>query len=306
MVFDETSKVWKDGKFIDWKDATIHLASHVIHYGSSVFEGMRCYRTQSGSAIFRLTDHNRRLFNSAKIYRMTIPYSLEQINDACREILRLNGFEEGYLRPIVYRGYESLGVNPRGCPIEVAILALKLGRYLGAEALEVGIDVKVSSWNRLALNTMPSMSKCGANYANAQLIKMDAVEEGFVEGIALSWNGTLSEGSVENLFLVMKGKLYTPPLSESILPGITRDSVIQIARDMGIEAIEQSLPREMLYIADEVFFTGTAAEITPVRSVDHIPVGQGTQGRLTKEIQDRFFGILSGELEDKHGWLDCL
>jgi len=306
MVFDETSKVWKDGKFIDWKNATIHLASHVVHYGSSVFEGIRCYRTKNGSAIFRLTDHNRRLFDSAKIYRMTIPYSLDQINDACREILRLNGFEEGYLRPIVYRGYGSLGVNPMDCLIEVAILSWQWGRYLGLEALEKGVDVRVSSWNRLALNTMPSMSKCGANYTNAQLIKMDAVEDGFVEGIALSRNGTLSEGSVENLFLVMKGKLYTPPLSESILPGITRDSVMQIARDMGIETIEQSLPREMLYIADEVFFAGTAVEITPVRSVDHISVGQGTRGRLTKEIQDRFFGILLGEMEDKYGWLDYL
>lgn len=306
MVFDETSKVWKDGKFIDWKDATIHLASHVVHYGSCVFEGMRCYKNKNGSAIFRLMDHNRRLFNSAKIYRMTIPYSLEQINDACREILRLNGFEGGYLRPLVYRGYKSLGVNPMGSPIEVAILSWQWGRYLGSEALEKGVDVRVSSWNRLALNTMPSMSKCGANYANAQLIKMDAVEDGFMEGIALSRDGTLTEGSVENLFLVMKGKIYTPPLSESILPGITRDSVIQIARDMDIEVIEQSLPREMLYIADEVFFAGTAVEITPVRSVDHIPVGPGNRGRLTKEIQDKFFGILSGELEDTHGWLDFL
>ena len=306
MAFDETCKIWKNGEFIDWKDATIHLASHVVHYGSSVFEGTRCYKTKKGSAIFRLADHNKRLFNSAKIYRMMIPHTLDELNEACKELLRINGFEEAYLRPVAYRGYHSLGVDPTNCPVEVAILSWKWGTYLGPEALEKGVDVRVSSWNRLALNTMPSMSKCGANYMNSQLIKMEALEDGYVEGIALNWNGSLSEGSGENLFLVLKDTIYTPQLSDSILPGITRDSVIRIARDLGYEVIERALPREMLYIADEVFFTGTAAEISPIRSVDRIPVGEGRRGPITKALQDRFFSILSGEIEDNHGWLDYL
>ena len=306
MAFDVNSKIWMNGEFIDWKDATIHLASHVIHYGSSVFEGMRCYEIKKRSAIFRLTDHNQRLINSAKIYRMPIQYRIEEINEASREILRRNGFKEAYLRPIVYRGYYSLGIDPTNCPVEVAILSWKWGAYLGPEALENGVDVKVSSWNRLALNTMPSMAKSGANYMNSQLIKMEALTDGYIEGIALNYNGTLSEGSGENLFLVMKGRIYTPPLFDSVLPGITRDSVIQIAQDLGYDVVEQSMPREMLTIADEVFFTGTAAEITPIRSVDRIQVGQGSRGPITKEIQDRFFGILSGDLEDTHGWLDYL
>lgn len=306
MTFDETAKIWKNGEFIEWRDATIHLASHVIHYGSSVFEGTRCYKTKKGSAIFRLRDHNRRLFNSAKIYRMSISFSLEEINEACREILRINGFDEAYLRPIVYRGYDSLGVNPLNCPIEVAILSWKWGTYLGPEALEKGVDVRVSSWNRLAPNTLPSLSKCGANYMNSQLIKLEAVADGYVEGIALTERGTLSEGSGENLFIVFGGKIYTPQLSDSILPGITRDSVIRIARDLGYEVMEQTIPREMLYIADEVFFSGTAAEISPIRSVDRISVGEGERGKVTKEIQDKFFGILNGELEDKYDWLDFL
>ena len=306
MAFDDTSKVWKNGKFIAWKDATVHLAAHVVHYGSSVFEGTRCYKTKNGSAIFRLTDHNRRLFNSAKIYRMTIPYSREEIDEACKEILRLNGFDEAYLRPVVYRGYHSLGVDPSKCPVDVAILSWKWGTYLGPEALEMGVDVRVSSWNRLALNTMPSLAKSGANYMNSQLIKLEAVEDGYVEGIALNWTGTLSEGSGENLFLVMNGQIYTAPLADSILPGITRNSIITIARDLGYEVIEASLPREMLYIADEVFFTGTAAEVTPIRSVDRIPVGKGERGPITKELQDQFFGILTGDIKDKYGWLDYI
>jgi len=306
MAFDETSKIWMNGEFINWKDATIHLGSHVIHYGSSVFEGTRCYKTNNGSAIFRLNDHNQRLINSAKIYRMTIPYSLEKINSACRDLLRLNDFEEAYIRPIVYRGYHSLGVDPIKCPVEMAILSWKWGKYLGPEALEKGIDVRVSSWNRLAPNTMPSMSKSGANYMNSQLIKLEAREDGYVEGIALNWNGTLSEGSGENLFVVMQEKIYTPLLSDSILPGITRDSVIRIAIDLGYDVTERSLPRECLYIADEVFFTGTAAEITPIRSVDRIPVDQGKRGPITKKLQDQFFGILSGAVKDKYGWLDYL
>ncbi|MFH1941269.1 MAG: branched-chain amino acid transaminase [bacterium] len=307
MAFDESAKIWKNGRFVDWKDATIHLASHVIHYGSSVFEGTRCYKTKKGeSAIFRLNDHNQRLFNSAKIYRMTIPYRLDEINEACREILRINGFEEAYLRPVVYRGYGSLGVDPSKCPIDVAILAWKWGKYLGPEALEKGVDVRVSSWSRLAPNTMPSLSKCGANYMNSQLIKLEALQDGYVEGIALTENGTLSEGSGENLFVVYRGIIHTPSLASSILPGITRDSVIRIAHDMGFEVEEATIPREMLYIAEEVFFTGTAAEITPIRSVDRIPVGDGSRGPITYAIQERFFGILSGVMEDQYGWLDYL
>jgi branched-chain amino acid aminotransferase len=305
MAFDESAKIWKNGKFIDWKNATIHLASHVIHYGSSVFEGTRCYKTKKGkSAIFRLNDHNQRLFNSAKIYRMTIPYRLDELNEACREILRINSLEEAYLRPVVYRGYGSLGVDPSKCPIDVAILAWKWGKYLGPEALEKGVDVRVSSWSRLAPNTMPSLSKCGANYMNSQLIKLEALQDGYVEGIALTENGTVSEGSGENLFVVYRNVIYTPSLASSILPGITRDSVIRIAHDMGFEVEETTIPREMLYIADEVFFTGTAAEITPIRSVDRIPVGDGNRGPITHAIQERFFGILFGELEDEYGWLD--
>ena len=304
MAFDEKAKVWKNGSFIDWRDATIHLASHVIHYGSSVFEGIRCYKTKKGSAIFRLKDHNRRFFLSAKIYRMPMPYTQDAIDVACREIIRLNGLEEAYIRPIAYRGYAALGIDPSRCPVDVAVLSWKWGTYLGEKALKEGVDVKVSSWNRLAPNTMPALAKSGANYMNSQLIKLDALSDGYSEGIALNERGTLSEGSAENLFLVANGKLLTPGLADSILPGITRDSVIRIARDMGIEVSEQPIPREMLYTADEVFFSGTAVEITPIRSVDKIPVGSGSRGPITEAIQERFFGILSGKAKDKWGWLD--
>jgi branched-chain amino acid aminotransferase len=304
VAFDESVKIWKNGEFINWKDATIHLASHVVHYGSSVFEGTRCYKAKKGSAIFRLADHNQRLIHSAKIYRMEVPFSLEEINTACKEIIRINGFESAYLRPLVYRGYGSLGVDPSKCPIEVVILAWEWGAYLGPEALEKGVDVRVSSWMRLAPNTMPSLSKCGANYMNSQLIKMEARADDYQEGIALNKDGFLSEGSGENLFLVSKGALFTPSLEDSILPGITRDSIMRIAGDMGIEVIERSLPREMLYIADEIFFTGTAAEVTPIRSVDRIPIGSGTRGPVTQAIQKKYFGILAGETVDNYHWMD--
>lgn len=306
MAFDEKSKIWKNGEFINWNDATIHVASHVIHYGSSVFEGARCYKTKKGSAIFRLADHNRRLLNSAKIYRMDIPYSLEEINEACREVVRINGYEEAYLRPVAYRGYGTLGVDPTNCPVDLAILTWKWGTYLGAEALENGVDVKISTWNRFAPNTMPTLAKAGANYMNSQLIKLEAKTDGYSEGIALTDRGTISEGSGENLFVINRGKIITPPAVDAILPGITRDSAVQIAHELGYEVIEQTILREMLYIADEVFFTGTAAEVTPVRSVDRIRVGEGKRGPITEKIQKRFFGILSGELEDKHGWLDYI
>jgi branched-chain amino acid aminotransferase len=306
MAFDEKSKIWKNGKIIDWEEATIHLASHVIHYGSSVFEGVRCYKTRKGSAIFRLNDHTQRLLNSAKIYRMPVRYNRDEINEASKEIIRINGYEEAYLRPIIYRGYHSLGVDPRNCPVDTAILTWKWGAYLGAEALEKGVDVRVSSWKRFAPNTLPALAKAGANYMNSQLIKMEAIEDGYVEGIGLTEQGTISEGSGENLFFVHKNKIYTPSLSCSILPGITRESVIQIAADLGYKVTEQVIPREMLYLADEVFFTGTAAEITPIRSVDHIQVGNGSRGPVTKLIQEKFLNILSGKDDDPYKWLDYI
>lgn len=304
MAFDESAKIWKNGQIIAWKDATIHLASHVIHYGSSVFEGVRCYQTPKGSAIFRLKDHTERLFNSAKIYRMEIPYTQDQINAACKEILRINRYPEAYLRPIAYRGYGTLGVDPTHCPVDAAILTWKWGAYLGKEALEKGVDVRVSSWQRSAPNTFPTLAKAGANYMNSQLIKMEAILDGYAEGIALTDSGTVSEGSGENIFLIRKGAVFTPPLSSAVLPGITRDSVIQITRDLGFEVVEQVIPREMLYISDEVFFTGTAAEITPIRSIDKIQVGTGSRGPVTRAIQERFFAILSCKAEDSRGWLD--
>ncbi len=306
MAFDESAKIWKNGRFISWKDATIHLASHVIHYGSSVFEGIRCYKTPKGSAIFRLKEHTERLFNSAKIYRMDIPFNQEQINQASKEILRINRYDEAYIRPIIYRGYGTLGVDPTNCPVDAAILTWKWGAYLGKEAIEKGVDVRISSWHRFAPNTMPSLAKAGANYMNSQLIKLEAIIDGYSEGIALTHSGTVSEGSGENLFIVLKGQIYTPPLSSAILPGITRDSVVQLIQDLGFKLIEQVIPREMLYIADEVFFTGTAAEITPIRSIDKIQVGKGNRGPITKTIQDRFFGILSTQVEDNRGWMDFI
>lgn len=304
MAFDESVKIWKNGQIIAWKDATIHLASHVIHYGSSVFEGIRCYQTPKGSAIFRLKDHTERLFNSAKIYRMEIPYTQDQMNAACKDVLRVNRYLEAYLRPIVYRGYGTLGVDPTHCPVDAAVLTWKWGAYLGKEALEKGVDVRVSSWNRSAPNTFPTLAKAGANYMNSQLIKMEAILDGYAEGIALTDSGTVSEGSGENIFVILKGRIFTPPLSSAVLPGITRDSVIQISRDLGFELVEQVIPREMLYIADEVFFTGTAAEISPIRSIDKIQVGTGSRGPITQAVQERFFAILSCKAEDSRGWLD--
>ncbi len=301
--FLENGKLWFSGKMVNWQDAKVHVMSHVLHYGSSVFEGFRCYKTVNGPAIFRLHDHIRRLFDSAKIYRMRIPFSPETIEQACIDVVKENGLEEAYLRPIVFRGYGSLGVDPKDTPVEVAVAALAWGKYLGDEAINVGVDVCVSSWNRMRPNTLPAMAKCGANYMNSQLINLEAKADGYVEGIALDAQGHVSEGSGENLFLIRDGQIYTPPLAASILHGITRDSVIQIAADLGYKVQETMIPREMLYIADEVFFTGSAAEVSPIKSIDRIPVGQGRRGPITEKIQKRFFGILSGEIEDKHGWL---
>lgn len=296
--------IWFNGELVPWDKATIHVLSHVVHYGSSVFEGIRCYETPDGPAIFRLKEHTRRLFNSAKIYRMEIPYSEEQINAACRAVVTANNLRSAYLRPVAFRGYGTLGVDPRGCPVDVAVAALNWGKYLGDEALEQGVDVGVSSWTRIAPNTLPAMAKAAANYMNSQLIKLEAAQHGYSEGIALDVNGYVSEGSGENLFLVRDGVLITPPLAASVLPGITRDTVITLARDAGLPIIEERIPREALYIADELFFTGTAAEITPIRSVDGIPVGIGKRGPITERLQRAFFAVINGEREDRWGWLD--
>jgi branched-chain amino acid aminotransferase len=303
MAFSGTGKVWMNGELVDWKDANIHLASHVIHYGTGVFEGMRCYDTPKGSACFRLDAHMRRLYDSAKVYRMEYPLEQSRLQEAALDTIRANSFKACYIRPIIYRGYHSLGVNPLPCPVDAAILTWEWGAYLGAEALEKGVDVRISSWSRMAPNTLPALAKSTANYANSGLIRMEAVAEGYSEGIALDTAGHLSEGSGENLFLVRDGVLYTPTTTSSILPGITRDSVIQIARDLGFRVREEMLPREMVYIADEVFFAGTAVEITPIRSVDKITIGNGRRGPITEAIQRSFFDIINGEVPDTHGWL---
>jgi branched-chain amino acid aminotransferase len=303
MPLEKVDKIWMNGRFVDWDDARIHVLSHVIHYGSSVFEGLRCYKTRNGPAVFRLADHTRRLLNSMKIYRMESPYTAQQINDATLELIAVNGLDECYVRPIAYRGYRDLGVNPSTCPVEIAIAVWRWGKYLGAEALERGVDVCVSSWTRMRPNTFPAMAKSGANYMNSQLIKLEALAHGYVEGIALDANGHVSEGSGENIFIVQHGVLITPSFGSSILPGITRNSVIALAEEMNIKVIEEEIPREALYVADEAFFTGSAAEISPIASVDRVPVGTGHRGPITQKLQERFFAILSGDAPDRYGWL---
>jgi branched-chain amino acid aminotransferase len=302
MAIQKTDKIWHNGKFIKWEDANIHVMSHVVHYGSSVFEGIRCYETKSGPAIFRATEHMQRLLDSAKVYRMELEYSREQLVQAMLDLVSTNGVWPGYVRPVVFRGYGEAGVNPIHCPIETYIVNFPWGKYLSKGGDE-GVDVCVSSWTRIAPNTLPAMAKSGANYMNSQLIKMEALQNGYVEGVALDTQGFVSEGSGENLFLVRNGKLLTAPIANSVLPGITRDSIMQIARDLKIEVVEQVIPREMLYIADEVFFTGTAAEVTPIASIDKIKVGNnGKVGPITKAIQKEFFGIVEGTLPDRHNW----
>jgi branched-chain amino acid aminotransferase len=303
MSFAGVGKVWINGSLVEWADAKIHIASHVIHYGSGVFEGARCYDTPKGSACFRLRAHMQRLYNSAKIYRMEYALPMAELEEAVLQTIRANSFRACYIRPLIYRGYEALGVNPLSCPVDAAIMLWEWGRYLGPEALEKGTDVCVSSWWRSAPNTFPSLAKACANYANSQLIKMEAVLQGYSEGIALDSAGHISEGSGENLFLVRDGVLYTPPLTASILPGITRDSVITLAGQLGYTVREEMLPREMLYICDEAFFAGTAVEITPIRSVDKIVIGSGRRGPVTEAIQNAYFGVINGEMPDKHGWL---
>ncbi|MBL7082840.1 MAG: branched-chain amino acid transaminase [Candidatus Aminicenantes bacterium] len=300
---EKTGMVWMNGKLVQWKDANIHIASHVIHYGSSLFEGFRAYDTPKGTAILCLDAHIKRLYNSCKMYRMEIPYTEEEFSTAVIETIKTNELKACYIRPVVYRGYGTLGVNPFPNPVDCAILVWEWGQYLGEEALEKGVDVKVSTWQRMAPNTFPALAKSGANYMNSQLIKMEAILEGYVEGIGLNVRGHISEGSGENVFLVIDGTIHTPPLSASILPGITRAMVIQLAKDLGFPFIEETIPREILYIADEVFFTGSAAEITPIRSVDKLPVGKGERGPITKILQDEFFAYINGEKEDKYHWL---
>ena len=303
MSFPTSEKIWMNGKLVPWDDARIHLGSHVIHYGSAVFEGLRCYSTPEGSAVFRLDMHTERLYNSARIYRMDVPYTVDEFNQALLDTVAANGLEACYIRPLIYRGYGQLGVNPFPCPVDVAIMVWDWGRYLGTEALEKGVDVRVSSWTRIAPNTLPAMAKTSANYMNSQLIKMEAIKEGYAEGIALDAQGYLSEGSGENLFVVKKGVLYTPPLVASVLPGVTRDTVMTLAQRLGITVKEQMLPREVLYVADEVFMTGTAAEITPVRSVDKITVGRGVRGEVTEALQKAFFDVIECRVPDEFGWL---
>jgi branched-chain amino acid aminotransferase len=298
--------IWHNGELVPWEKATIHVMSHVVNYGSSVFEGIRCYDTKRGSAIFRLDEHIERLMNSAHIYRMTVPYAAADIKEACKQLVPANSFKECYLRPLIFRGYGHFGVDPFPAPVEVFVCAWIWGKYLGAEAIEQGVDVCVSSWTRIAPNTMPSMAKAGANYMNSQLIKMEAKVNGFVEGIALDAQGYISEGSGENVFLVKGGTVYTPPLYSTILPGITRDSVIKICQSLDIPVVERAIPREMLYISDEVFFTGTAAEITPIRSVDKIKIGEGRRGPVTERIQKKFFDLITGESDDTFGWLTAI
>ncbi len=300
MPIKTTSKIWHNGKLIPWEQATIHVMSHVIHYGSSVFEGIRCYAQPQGSAVFRLPEHMQRMLDSAKIYRMEIPYTLDELCAAVVELIEANGVAPCYIRPITLRGYGEIGVSPTGSPIEVYIANFPWGKYIPGKG---GADVCISSWNRMAPNTMPTLAKASSNYMNSQLIHMEAEINGYAEGIGLDVNGLVSEGSGENIFIVRNGVLYTPPLANSALSGITRDSVLTIARHLGLTVVEQPLPREMLYIADEVFFTGTAAEVQPIRSIDRILVGDGNTGETTRQIADEFFAIANGLKPDRFGWL---
>lgn len=302
MPVKRAEKIWMNGTLVNWDDAKIHVLSHVVHYGSSWFEGIRCYNTKKGSAIFRLEPHIRRLFDSVKIYRAEIPYTKEQIANAIKETIKANNMKACYIRPVVYRGFGDVGVSPVGCPIDVSIAVWEWGAYLGPEALGRGIDAGVASWQRPAPNTLATMAKSGGNYLNSQVIKLEALAAGYVEGIALDAFGYVSEGSGENIFFVRDNQVYTPPISAAILPGVTRSSVIQLARDLGYQVTEMNVPREMLFISDEVFFCGTAAEITPVRSVNKIPVGDGVAGPVTKKLQQAFFDVVQNG-NDKHNWL---
>ena len=303
MAMPQSEKIWFNGNFINWEEARIHVLSHVVHYGSSVFEGIRCYNTLKGPAVFRLQDHVSRLYDSAKIYRMEIPYTREDFSAAILETIRVNKLKACYIRPVIFRGYGALQVNPLGCPIDSVIAVWEWGQYLGEEAIEKGVSVCTSSWSRMAPNTFPFLAKAGGNYLNSQLVKMEANTNGYEEGIVLGTDGLVSEGSGENIFAVRNGVIYTPSSSFSILPGITRHSAITLARDLGFKVEQRAIPREFLYMADEIFFTGTAAEITPIRSVDHIPVGSGERGPITRKMQKAFFALTNGKTADCHDWL---
>ncbi len=304
MPVKNTDWIWMNGKFVSWDEAHIHVLSHVIHYGSSVFEGIRCYETPKGPRVLRLKDHIQRLYHSAKVYRMEIPFTLDEYCEVCLEVIRRNGMQKCYIRPVVFRGYGDVGVNPLPCPVDTAVAVWDWGAYLGPEALAKGVDVCVSTWNRPSPNSLPAMAKCAANYMNGQLIKMEAILSGFAEGIALDVNGYVSEGSGENIFLVRNGTVYTPSLGHAVLPGITRDGVLTIlAKEMKMEVRHQAVPSEMLYLADEIYFTGTEAEITPIASVERIPVGKGQRGPVTEAVQKRYLEIVQGKAEDIYGWL---
>ena len=303
MVEKLSENIWHNGELIRWEDATVHVMAHALHYGSSIFEGVRAYTTPSGPAVFRLKEHTRRLFRSAKIMQIDIPYSEDEINLAILDTIRANNHQECYIRPVIFRGAGRLGVEGRSNPIETYIITFPWGAYLGQEAIEKGVDVQVSSWRRMAPDTHPAMAKAGGNYVNSQMIVMEAKDNGFVEGIALDVFGYVSEGSGENIFVIMDGVVYTPGVGNSILQGITRESALTLLKEQGYEIRYASVAREMLYIADEIFFTGTAAEITPIRSIDRIPIGSGSRGPVTKQIQDEFFAIVSGEVADRFNWL---
>ena len=306
MSFEGGKLIWLNGRMVQWDQATIHVMAHALHYGSSVFEGIRVYKTPDGPKVFRLTDHMRRLYDSAKIYRMPIPYELDELIAVCKEIIIANDLMNGaYIRPIALRGYGDVGLAPKeDHPVDVAIAAWEWGAYLGADAMEQGVDVCISSWQRVAPNTIPALAKAGGNYLSSQLISTEAKRLGFAEGIALSTDGTVSEGAGENLFVIRDGKILTPPSRSSILTGITRHTITLVAERLGLSVQESSIPREALYLADELFFTGTAAEITPIRSVDRIEIGAGNRGPITKQLQDAFFGLFSGATEDTEGWLE--
>jgi len=306
MSFKGSKLIWMNGRMIPWEQATVHVLSHALHYGSSVFEGIRVYKTPEGPKVFRLTDHLRRLLDSAKIYRMPIVYGLDELAEVCKQVVLANNLMNGaYVRPLAMRGYGDVGLAPKpDHPVDVAVAAWEWGAYLGVDGLEQGVDVCVSSWQRVAPNTVPALAKAGGNYLSSQLISTEAKRLGFAEGIALSTDGTVSEGAGENLFVVHGGRLITPPATSSILTGITRDTVMKLAARLGLPVVEQAIPREFLYLADELFFTGTAAEITPIRSVDRIQIGEGRRGPLTAKLQAAFFGLFSGDTQDIDGWLE--
>ena len=298
-----TQKIWRDGVLVNWDDATLHVLSHVVHYGSSIFEGLRFYETPAGPAIFRLDDHMKRMQDSCKIYRMPMVHSAETMAQACVDTVAANDIRHGYLRPIAVRTGQQMGVHGTDVPVETFIVAWHWGRYLGDDALTAGVDTCVSSWRRAAPDTFPALAKAGGNYLSAALAKMEARGDKYAEGIMLDSQGYVAEGAGENIFLVRDKIVYTPPLSAGILHGITRDSVMRIAADLGYDVRVEALPREMLYIADEAFFSGTAAELTPIRSVDRVPVGEGKPGPITKAIQEQFLGIAHGKIKDRYGWL---